>query len=93
MLSSFLAFWKERLPGRIHELDYEALTENQEAQTRRLLDICGLPWDDACLRFHETGRSVRTASAAQVRQPLYRGSSQAWRKYEPWLGPLIDALA
>lgn len=88
-----MAFWKERLPGRIHELDYEALTENQEAQTRRLLDICGLPWDDACLRFHETGRSVRTASAAQVRQPLYRGSSQAWRKYEPWLGPLIDALA
>lgn len=89
---SLMAFWQERLPGRVHELEYEALTEDQEAQTRRLLEICGLPWDDACLRFHETERSVRTASAAQVRRPLYKGSSQAWRKYEPWLGALIDGL-
>lgn len=92
MHDEIMAFWKERLPDRIHEMDYEALTEDQERQTRRLLDVCGLPWDDACLRFHETERSVRTASAAQVRQPLYKGSSQAWRKYEPWLGPLIEGL-
>lgn len=88
-----MVFWQTHLPGRIHVLDYERLTRNQEEETRRLVALAGLPWDDACLRFHETERVVRTASAAQVRQPLYQGSSEAWRRYEKWLSPLIEGLA
>lgn len=92
LYEELMAFWAERLPGRIVDLEYEALTENQEVETRRLLEQCGLSWDDACLSPHETRRAVRTASAAQVREKIYTGSSQAWRKYEKHLGPLIEAL-
>ena len=92
LYEDLMAFWSERLPGRIVDLDYEALTENQETETRRLLEQCGLPWDEACLSPHETKRAVRTASAAQVREKIYTGSSQAWRRYEKHLGPLIEAL-
>ena len=92
LYEELMAFWAERLPGRIVDLDYEALTENQEAETRKLLEQCGLSWDEACLSPHETRRAVRTASAAQVREKIYTGSSQAWRKYEKHLGPLIEAL-
>ncbi|MEZ5809970.1 MAG: sulfotransferase [Rhizobiaceae bacterium] len=93
LYDELMAFWAERLPGRIVECDYERLTENQEAETRRLLDRCGLGWDERCLAFHETARAVRTASSVQVREKMYRGSSRAWRDYEPHLGPLIEALA
>ncbi len=89
---AMMGFWAERLPGRIHELDYDRLTENQEEETRRLLDLCRLGWDEHCLSFHETERTVTTASSAQVRQKLYSGSSQAWRKYAKHLGPLIEVL-
>lgn len=92
LYEDLMAFWAERFPGRIHDLDYEALTENQEEETRKLLEYCGLPWNDACLSSHETKRAVRTASAAQVREKIYTGSSDAWRKYEKYLGPLIEAL-
>lgn len=88
-----MAFWHERFPGRIYELDYERLTENQEAETRRLLEYCDLEWHDDCLNFHRTNRAVSTASSTQVRQKLYTGSSQAWRKYEKHLAPLIQDLA
>ncbi|MDE1943673.1 MAG: tetratricopeptide repeat protein, partial [Betaproteobacteria bacterium] len=92
MYEDLMAFWHEKFPGRIYDLNYERLTENQEEETRKLLDYCGLPWDERCLEFEKTQRVVRTASAAQVRQKMYKGSSKAWRPYEPYLGPLIKAL-
>lgn len=87
-----MAFWRDRFGDRIHDIDYETLTENQEAETRRLLDLCGLEWDSRCLAFHETRRTVSTASAAQIRRRMYTGSSAAWRRYEKHLGALIEAL-
>lgn len=85
-------FWRERFEPRFHELDYERLTQHQEAETRRLLDFCGLDWEPACLAFHRNPRRVKTASWAQVQRPLYRGSSEAWKPYEKYLTPLIEAL-
>ncbi len=87
-----MEFWRERFAGQIYDLDYELLTENQEAETRKLLAYCGLEWDSACLEFHANRRVVQTLSASQVRQPMYQGSSQAWRKYEAHLQPLIRGL-
>jgi len=88
-----MAFWHEWRPGRIYDLTYEALTEHQERETRKLLDHVGLEWEDQCLDFHETRRAVQTASDMQVRRKMYRGSSDEWRKYESHLGPLIEALS
>ena len=88
-----MAFWQERCPAeRWYELDYAALTEHQDAETRRLVAFCGLPWDDACLSFHETRRTVRTQSALQVRRAMYRGSSDAWTRYAEHLQPLLAEL-
>lgn len=92
MYEDLMAFWHEKFPGRIYDLNYERLTESQEDETRKLLGYCGLPWDERCLEFEKTQRVVRTASAAQVRQKMYKGSSEAWRPYEPYLGPLMKAL-
>jgi hypothetical protein len=81
------------LPGdAFHEVEYEDLVANTEQEARRLLDYCGLPWEDACLDFHKTERAVRTASVTQVRQPIYRSSVERWRRYEKYLGPLLEAL-
>jgi tetratricopeptide (TPR) repeat protein len=80
------------LPGRVHRVFYERMVEDTEAEVRRLLDYCGLPFEDACLRFHENARAVRTASSEQVRQPIYREAVDHWRHYEPWLEPLERAL-
>lgn len=88
-----MAFWREKFPGRIYDLNYEYLTEHQEVETRHLLEYCGLKWEDSCLNFHETNRAVRTASSLQVRQKLYRGSSEAWRNHEKHLQYLIKTLA
>jgi hypothetical protein len=74
------------------DLRYEELVTDNEVQARRLIDFCGLEWDDACLDFHKTKRSVRTASLTQVRQPIYTTSVERWRRYEKHLQPLIDAL-
>ncbi|HUN39792.1 MAG TPA: tetratricopeptide repeat protein [Acetobacteraceae bacterium] len=90
---NLMAFWHERYPGRIFDLDYQRLTEDQEGQTRALLDYCGLAWESNCLDFHRTERAVRTASATQVRRQMYRGSSDAWKKFENHLQPLIEALS
>ena len=92
MYEDIMSFWRERFSGRIYDLSYEALTENQEEETRKLLDYCGLPWDAACLEFEKNGRAVRTASAAQVRRKIYRGSSEAWKRFEKHLGPLLERL-
>jgi len=80
------------LPGRVHRVIYEDLVDDMETEARRLLDHCGLPFEAACLRFHETERAVRTASSEQVRRPIYREGLDQWRNYEPWLGPLKEAL-
>ncbi len=84
--------WADNLPIPIFELPYEALVAEQEKYSRLLIDFVGLPWDDACLTFHKTERSVSTPSRWQVRQPIYKSSVQAWRAYEGHLGPLISAL-
>ncbi len=81
--------WEEVLPGRVLEVRYEDMVRDQEGQTRRLLEHCGLPWEDACLRFYETERAVRTASSEQVRQPIYDTSINHWRNYQAELQPLI----
>lgn len=92
LYADLMSFWRQRFPGSIYELSYEALTENQEDESRRLLEFCGLGWEDAVLSFHETERLVRTQSAGQVRQKMYQGSSQAWRHYEKHLETLIKGL-
>ncbi|WP_224544148.1 tetratricopeptide repeat-containing sulfotransferase family protein [Mesorhizobium sp. CA16] len=84
--------WNKVFPGRIFENRYETLIENQEAQSRRLIDYLGLPWDDACLRFFDKDRSVNTYSLWQVRQPIYKSSVKRWKNYESEIQPLIDAL-
>ena len=80
------------LPGRVHRVIYEQMIDDTESEVRRLLDYCGLPFDERCLRFYENERAVRTASSEQVRQPIFRDAVEHWRHYEPWLGPLKDAL-
>jgi tetratricopeptide (TPR) repeat protein len=92
LYEELMAFWGDAVPGRVYNLDYERLTEDQENETRELLEYCGLPWEDACLDFHRTKRAVRTASSGQVRRKIYTGSSEAWRRYESHLEPLLAKL-
>jgi tetratricopeptide (TPR) repeat protein len=80
------------LPGHFHRVLYEAMVEDTEAQVRALLDHARLAFEPACLRFHETERAVRTASSEQVRRPIFREGMEQWRHFEPWLGPLKQAL-
>jgi tetratricopeptide (TPR) repeat protein len=88
-----MAHWGRVLPaGRILDVHYEDVVADLEAQARRILAHCGLDWDPRCLAFHETARPVRTASATQVRQPIYRGAIGRWRVYEPFLEPLLAEL-
>lgn len=87
-----MAHFDEVLPGRIHRVFYEQLVSDTENQVRALLNYCGLPFEESCLRFHETKRAVMTASADQVRQPLFTDAVAQWRNYEAWLGPLKAAL-
>ena len=79
-------------PGRVYRVFYEAMIDDPEGQVRRLLDHLGLPFDPACLAFHENARAVRTASSEQVRRPINRDGLDQWRAFEPWLGPLKQAL-
>ncbi|RWB01681.1 sulfotransferase [Mesorhizobium sp.] len=84
--------WNEVFPGLIFENRYETLVEDQEAQSRRLIDYLGLPWDDACLRFFDRDGSVNTPSRWQVRQPIYKSSVKRWKNYENEIQPLIQSL-
>jgi tetratricopeptide (TPR) repeat protein len=79
-------------PGKVHRVIHERLVESPEREVRAVLDYCGLEWEEACLRFHETKRPVRTASSEQVRQPLSRAGFDRWKPFEQWLGPLKQAL-
>ncbi len=89
LYEDLMAFWENLFPGRIYNLNYELLTENFGEETRKLIDYCGLEWEDACLEFEKNKRAVRTASAAQVRKKIYKGSSQAWRRFEKNLKDFI----
>ncbi len=84
--------WHAVLPGRVLDIQYEHLVDDQEAQTRRLLKFCGLPWEEACLRFYETDRAINSASSEQVRRPLYASSVNHWKHYEEDLAELIEIL-
>lgn len=84
--------WKQLMPGQIYELNYEKFTADFEAEARALIDFVGLPWDEACLNFHEAGSTVQTLSRRQVRNPIYKSSVERWRRYEQELQPLISAL-
>ncbi len=87
-----MAHFDSVLPGKIHRVIYENMVANPEAETRRLLDYLGLPFEESCLRFYETKRSVLTPSSEQVRKPISGEAVDHWRNYEPWLGPLIQSL-
>jgi tetratricopeptide (TPR) repeat protein len=88
-----MAHWRRVLPpGRMLDVRYEDVVADLDGQARRIIDYCGLPWDDRCLSFHETDRPVRTASATQVRQPIYSSAVGRWKVYEEFLGPLLNEL-
>ena len=80
------------LPGRVHRVFYEAMVDDTDAQVRALLAACGLAFEPGCLSFHETDRAVRTASSEQVRQPIFRDGTEAWKPFDPWLDPLKQSL-
>jgi predicted Zn-dependent protease len=87
-----MAHFDAVLPDRIHRVFYERMIEDTDAEVRRLLDYCGLPFEAGCLEFYNNERAVRTASSEQVRQPIFRAGMDQWRHYERWLGPLEAAL-
>ena len=87
-----MAHFDEVLPGRIHRVIYENMIEDTEREVRRLLEYCGLPFEAATLSFYDNDRAVRTASAQQVRKPIFREGIDHWRNFEPWLEPLRQAL-
>jgi tetratricopeptide (TPR) repeat protein len=87
-----MAHFDAALPGRVHRVIHEALIDDPESEVRRMLAYLDLPFEDACLKFHENTRAVRTASSEQVRRPINRDGIEQWKPYEAWLGPLKDAL-
>jgi hypothetical protein len=90
---SLMAHWNDVLPPNVMiDVHYEELVADIDGQATRMIDHCGLEWDARCLSFHRTERPVRTASAVQVRQPLYQTAVGRWRNYEPFLGPLLAEL-
>ena len=91
--TSLMRHMDEVLPGRVLHVSYEDVVANPEAEVRRVLDYCGLPFEAGCLRFYDQKRIVRTYSSEQVRQPIYTDSLERWRAFEPWLGPLKQALS
>lgn len=89
---ALMAHYDAVLPGFVTRIFYERLVSEPEAETRRLLDACGLPFEESCLRFYENRRAVHTPSSEQVRQPIFTDGLERWRRFEPWLAPLKDAL-
>ncbi len=87
-----MTHWDTVLPGRVLRVHHEDVVADLEGSVRRLLDYCGLPFEPACIEFHKSKRSVRTPSSEQVRRPIFRDGLDQWRKYEPWLSPLREAL-
>lgn len=92
LYDDLMAFWRSQFPDCMYEIDYEALTSDQETETRKLTNYLGLPWQEALLNFHLNSRTVTTASSLQVRKQIYAGSSDEWKKYAKWLQPMIQNL-
>lgn len=90
LFDRLMSSWRQLFPGRVLELHYEAVVDDLEGQSRRLLAHCGLEWSDDCLRFHENTSAVATPSATQVRQPIYRSALGRWRAYERYLAPVRE---
>ncbi len=90
---TIMKHWHEVLPGKVLDVHYEETVTDLETQVRRILDHCGLPFEQACVRFHETDRAVKTASSEQVRQPIYKSALGTWRRYEKHLGLWIEDFA
>ncbi|MGV3512395.1 MAG: tetratricopeptide repeat-containing sulfotransferase family protein [Novosphingobium sp.] len=93
LFQRLMGFWRQRFPGRIHEVTYEWLVADQETETRKLLSHCGLAWDAACLDFHNNDAAVSTPSAQQVREPINARAVGSWRKYERHLGEVMEFFA
>jgi hypothetical protein len=87
-----MTHWDAVLPGRVLRVQHEELVGDFEAQVRRLLEFCGLPFESSCLQFYRTVRRVHTASSEQVRRPIDTRGLDQWRHFAPWLGPLAAAL-
>ena len=87
-----MAYWREILPQRMHEIEYEKLIEHQEEETRKLLQHCNISWDDSCMNYYQSSGQVYTSSMSQVRTPIYSSSINTWKNYENELKPLSDIL-
>jgi hypothetical protein len=92
LFDHLMAHWERVLPNRVLQVNYEDVVADQEAQSRRLIDFCGLEWEDACLEFHTNTSPVATASAAQVREPIYSRSMGRWKRYGERLMPIRERL-
>ena len=92
LYENFIDFWTNTLSKRIYNLDYELLTTNQDNETWQLIEYLGLDWDENCLSPENNTRSVATASNLQVRKKVYQGSSEQWKKYQPFLNGAFDGL-
>ena len=92
LYEDLMCFWEQEYPGQIYQLDYDLFTETQESETKRILEYLDLSWEEACLHPHLNTRSVQTASSTQVRKKVYKGSSQKWKVYEPFLNGAFDSL-
>jgi hypothetical protein len=89
---NLMCHWDAVLPGSVLRVQHEDVLDDLEGQVRRMLAYLDLPFEESCIRFHETERAVRTASSEQVRRPLNRSGQAAWRPFAPWLGDLRAAL-
>jgi hypothetical protein len=87
-----MSFWNNLYPEKIYNLCYEKLTENQELETRNLLNYCELEWDENCLNFHKNTNAVKTISSRQVKKKIYQGSSDTWKNHWAYIQPLVKAL-
>ena len=87
-----MAHWDTVMPGQVLRVQHEDVVADLETEVHRMLDYCGLPFEEACLEFHKTERNVRTPSSEQVRQPIFSDALEQWKNYEPWLTPLKEAL-
>jgi len=87
-----MAHWDEVIPGYVLRVQHEDVVADLETQITRMLDFCGVPFEESCLEFHKTERNVRTPSSEQVRQPIFSTALEQWKNYEPWLEPLKQAL-
>jgi len=92
LYENLMDFWQKKFPGKIYELNYDKLTENQELESRKMFNYLGLKWENSVLEFHNNSRIVQTASNIQVRKKMYKGSSQQWKKYKAWLQPMLNNL-